>query len=139
MSSYLSIYIVPKRKNEEEKKQHIILTAYSRSTDMYQYFDENLNPAFVGNGDETPYTTITEEDINFVIAAFDKDINSAKSRLSEYEKFARDNTNCIQEIIDLKEYISDLEYWRNKASFIQDMISDARCYDEIEEVCCNID
>ena len=48
----------------------------------------------------------------------------------------------IQSIIEYKEEIAELQYWRNKASFIEDMISDAGYYDcdsSIEEVCCNID
>ena len=45
-------------------------------------------------------------------------------------------------IIDYKEQISDLQYWRNKASFIADMVEveEANLYDSgIEEVCCIID
>ena len=39
----------------------------------------------------------------------------------------------------LKEYIEDLQYWKDKTSFIQDLISDIDYYDNgIEEVCCNI-
>ena len=43
-------------------------------------------------------------------------------------------------IIDYKEQINDLLYWRNKASFIADMVEEANLYDSgIEEVCCIID
>lgn len=139
MSSYLSIYIVPKRKSPEEQKKHILLTSYSRNSDLYQYFDENINPAFVGNGKETPYTVLTEEKIRLVLDDFDKDINKAKASLTEYEKYAHDNPDYIQEIIGMKEHISELQYWRDKASFIQDMIEDIPIYDEIGEICCNID
>lgn len=139
MSSYLSIYIVPKRKSKEEQKKHIILASYSRSTDIYQYFSENINPAFIGDDIESSYTTITKEDIASVLNDFDKDINSAKERLVEYEKYAPNNPEYISEIVSMKEYISELQYWRNKTSFIEDMTECIDFYEEIEEVCCNID
>lgn len=139
MSSYLSIYIVPKRKSVREQKQHIILAAYSRNSDIYQYFNENINPVFIGNAEETPYTVITKQGINSVLNAFDEDIDSAKNRLAEYEKYAAKNPEYIQEIINLKEHITELQYYRDKTSFIEDVLSDAEIYDAIEEVCCNID
>ena len=56
-----------------------------------------------------------------------------------YEKYAINNLDLINEIIELKEYIEDLQYWKDKTSFIQDLISDIDYYDNgIEEVCCNI-
>lgn len=139
MSSYLSIYIVPKRKSDKEKKKHIILAAYSRNTEIYQYFSENINPTYIGNGKEPSYTTLTKGNISFVLADFDKDINSAKNKLTEYEKYVASNPEYIQEILDIREYISDLQYWKDKTSFIEDIINDADIYKVIEEVCCNID
>ena len=86
MSSYLSFYIVPKRKSDTEKKQHIILTSFSRNSDIYQYFWENINPAYCGM--EEKYTTLTKENVKSVIDDFEKDINSYQKRLTEYEKYA---------------------------------------------------
>ena len=139
MSSYLTIYIVPKRKSDKEEKKYIPLTAYSRSSEMYQYFDENIHPAFIGNSEEVPYTTLTSESIMEVLNDFNNDINKAQTRLTEYEKYAKDNPEYIDEIISMKEYIQDLQYWRDKVSFIEDIIGDMSIYKEIEEVCCNID
>lgn len=139
MSSYLSIYIVPKRKSLGEKKKHIVLASYSRSTDIYQYFYENIHPAFVGNNEETPFTTLTKENIGEVLKDFNEDITNANTRLTEYEKYAANNPDYIGEIIEQKEYINNLQYWRNKVSFIEDILDEKDCYDEIEEVCCNID
>ena len=138
MSSYLSFYIVPKRKSEEEQKQYIILTSYSRNYDIYQYFNDNLNVAYVGNEDK--YTTLTAEDITLVINDFKRDIDNASKRLIEYEKYAPNNPEYIDEIIELKKYIEDLQYWKDKTSFIADMIEDTKFYSSgVEEVCCNID
>lgn len=137
MSSYLSFYIVPKRKSDSEEKQHIILTSFSRNSDIYQYFWENISPAYCGT--EEKYTTLTKENVRSVIDDFEKDIDSYQKRLTEYEKYAGTQPDYIEEIINLKEEIENLVYWKNKISFIQDIIEDIDLYDKIEEVCCNID
>jgi coproporphyrinogen III oxidase-like Fe-S oxidoreductase len=139
MSSYLSIYIVPKRTSQEEPKKHIILTAYSRSTEIYEYFSNNLHPTFIGNGKESHYTAINSSDITAIMQDFENDLKKAKDRLVEYEKYASNNPDYIEDIIDIKEYIHNLQYWKDKASFIMDIINDKDLYNDIEEVCCNID
>ena len=136
MSSYLQFFIVPKRKSDKELKKHIILATYCRSSEIYQYLDENIHPAWAGN--EEKYTTLTLENLALVFKDFDNDINKAKVRLTEYEKYASKNPDYIQEIIETKEYIQDLEAWKNKLTFIEDILDDITCYEEIEEVCCNI-
>lgn len=139
MSSYLSFYIVPRRKYKKEPKKYIILIAYSRGTEIYQYFNENLSIAYAGN--ETKYTTLSAEDVATVIKNFKEDIDKSYNRLIEYEKYASTNPNYIQEIVDLKDYIDELSYWKDKTSFIADMINEIKVnYSSgIEEVCCNID
>lgn len=137
MSSYLSIYIVPKRKSDKEEKKYILLAAFSRNSEIYQYFSENIHPIFAGKEDS--YTTITKESIGEVITDLSKDISSSKDRLAEYEKYAKDNPDYIQDIIELKQYISDLQYSQGKAAFIDDIVEDIDFHEEIEEVCCNID
>ena len=139
MSSYLSIYVVPKRKSPEESKQHILLASYSRDTEMYQKFWENANPAYIGDGKDK-YTTIGKNEITEALRAFDEEIRRFTATLTEYEKYAKDNPDYIQSIIEYKEEIANMQYWRNKTAFIEDMIDDAdlECSD-IEEVCCNID
>lgn len=139
MSSYLSIYAVPKRKSEDEEKKHILLTSYSRSSEMYSYFNETIHPAYIGMEGESQYTTITKSDVATVIQNFDRDIKKSEMRLTEYEKYAKDNPDYIEDILDLKEYIQGLQYWRDKASFIEDMIDDVEYIGEVEEICCNID
>lgn len=138
MSSYLSIYIVPKRISEEEKKKHILIAEFSCNSEIYQYFNENIHPAYNGNK-EHPYTTITKDKIQDVITDLSRDISNSKDRLMEYEKYAKDNPDYIQEIIELKQYISDLQYVQGEVCFIEEMIDSIDFYEEIEEVCCNID
>lgn len=137
MSSYLSIYIVPKRKSDKEEKKHILLAAFSRNSEIYQYFSENIHPVFAAN--ENSYTTITKESIREVVTDFSRDISNSKDRLAEYEKYAKDNPDYIQDIIELKQYISDLQYTQGKVAFIEDIADGIDFQEEIEEVCCNID
>ena len=136
----MSIYVVPKRKSFEENKRYVILASYSRSTEMYRQFWENINPAFIGNDEEDHYTTIGKSEIASVLSSFDEEIRRFTATLTEYEKYAKDNPDYILSIVEYKEDIANLQYWRNKASFIEDMINEAKFYDSgIEEVCCNID
>lgn len=138
MSSYLSIYIVPKREYKGEEKKYIRLTAYSRNTYIYKYFNDIINPTYAGIEDK--YTSLTKNSVSMVLTSFKEEIDSAKKRLLEYEKYAINNSDYINEIIELKEYIEDLQYWKDKTSFIQDLIDDIDyTNNEIEEVCCNID
>ena len=138
MSSYLSIYIVPKRKSEEEEKKHILVAAFSRNSEIYQYFSENINPVYIGNKEHS-YTTITKDKIEDVITDLSRDISSSKNVLVEYEKYAKDNPNFIQDIIELKQHISDLQYTQGEVGFIEEMGDSIDFYEKIEEVCCNID
>lgn len=133
MSSYLSIYV------QKKGGKPTILTSYSRNTDIYQYFNENLNIAYAGN--EEKYTKLDKSDVDIVIREFESDINKAKERLTLYEKYASDNPDYIQDILDTKEYIGDLAYWKDKTSFIADMLNDIDYNHEngIEAVFCNID
>jgi lipopolysaccharide export LptBFGC system permease protein LptF len=138
MSSYLSFYIVPKRKNDKEEKKHIIIASYSRSSEIYQRFYENLGVAYIA--DEQKYTTLSKEDIYRVKSDLKEDIEKTVKRYTEFERYAKDNPDYINEIIELKEYAEDLEYWKAKISFLQDIVEEAGMYSSgVEEVCCNID
>ena len=137
MSSYLSVYIVPKRKSEEEEKKHILILSYSRSSDIYQYFDENIHPAFI-DIEDTRYTILDKESLRVVLDDVRKDIDKAKSRLELYEKYASSNAEYIKEIMSQKEYLEGLEYCKSQISVIEDIVDNAEFYDDIEEVSCNI-
>lgn len=139
MSSYLTIYIVPKRKSEKEEKKYIPLTSYSRNSEIYQYFYENIHPAYISSKEPVPYTVLTSESITTVLTDFADSINKAQTRLTEYETYANGILEYINEIIELKEYIKNLQYWKDKTSFVRDIINDINVFSEIEEVCCNID
>lgn len=131
MSSYLTFYA----KFKGDDKKHYILS-YSRNNEIYQYFDDNLNIAYCGN--EMKYTEITINDIELVLSNIKEYIDKGEKRLQEYEKHAAGNQECIEEIIQMKEYITDLYKTYYKILTIQDMISDINICGDIEHIYCNI-
>lgn len=139
MSSYLNIYLVPKRKDKEkEKKQYLLLTSYSRSSDVYETFYENINPIFSGGEDK--YTTLTKENIQNILDDVLKSISLTKDKLKLYEKYASNNSDYIQFIIDERDVLKDYEQTLGDVSFIKDIVNDTiDSYNSFEEVCCNID
>lgn len=138
MSSYLTFYAVPRRKSKDEKKQYIELISYSRSNDIYQLFNDNLQIVWAGN--EEKYTSINKSDIDLLYSELNKDIDSATERVELYEKYAHDNRDYIEDIIETRHYIKDLQETKSKLSFLCDIITDAEMldYSGVEEICCNI-
>lgn len=132
MSSYLSFYLVPRAYPEEK----LLLQSFSRSSEVYQRFSDNLNIAYAGN--EEKYTKLTISDAESVIQDIDADITKAETRRTEYEKFCYGNPESIEEIISTKEYIRDLQSTRDYISFIRDILSDLD-YSGFSDVLCNID
>lgn len=138
MSSYLSFYIVPKKRKENEEKRHILILSYSRSSEIYQYVHENINPAFVGSDGEK-YTTLDKENLGTVMRDIRQDIAKVKERLELYEKYASSNADLIEDVISQREYLKELEFCESQLCFIEDLVDNAEFYKEVEEVCCNID
>lgn len=132
MSSYLTIYV----QHKGDDKKHPILI-YSRNNDIYQAFNENLNIAYAGMEDK--YSELTENDISIVLGDLQKDIDSAERRIQEYEKHAAGNSECIDEIIRMREYRDDLQRTYYKVESIMDIMSDIPYGSDIEHVYCNID
>ena len=132
MSSYLSFYLVPKAHPEER----LLLQSFSRSSEVYQRFFDNLSIAYAGN--EEKYTKLTVSDVESVIRDLDDDIAKAEARRVEYEKFCHDNLELIEEMISTKEYIRDLQSTRDYISFIRDILADLD-YSGFSDVLCNID
>lgn len=137
MSSYLRFYIVPKRKSKEEPKQYIEINSYSASNDIYQLFNDNLQIAWAGN--KEVYTTITKEDIDILYNDINFDISNANERLELYEKYAGSNSDYIQDIIDTRQYIKDLNETKSLLAFLYDMLICTRNgFNGIEEIVCNV-
>ena len=86
MSSYLTFYLVPKKtrkkygydenegntETEEEIStgKPLVLFSFSRNNDVYQAYNNSLNPAYAGM--EEKYTEVTYEDSQKVVNDFEE-------------------------------------------------------------------
>lgn len=137
MSSYLNIYLVPKRKGNREKKKHLLLSSYSRNSDIYGIFYENISPIFSGNGDTC--TPLTKVNVQGMLDDLDESIKSTKEMLDLYDKYAKDNPDYIQEIIGTREILKDYQSTYNMVEVLKDILEDTmNGYNDFEEMCCNI-
>ena len=136
MSSYLTFYVVPKA----EGSKPLALVSYTRSSAIYRCFDETLNVAYIGMGDEPQYTELTVNKVNEVIEDMKDEIEGNKKRIAEYEKHAAGNTDIIEYIIELKEDTEILEYFLHKVEFIKDLVEKAsNGWNEYNKILCNVD
>lgn len=139
MSSYLNIYLVPKRKNKDKgEKQYLLFTSYSRSTDIYEVFNEYVNPIFIGNV-ENHYTTLNKDDVALMIDGVLTDMRTSQERLEVYEQYAPKNEEYIQEILTLREVIRDYKSTHDFLIFLKNLVENTiDGYNDFEEICCNI-
>ena len=136
MSSYLTFYLVPKA----EDSKPLDLISYSRNTHIYQYFDETLNVAYIGMGNETQYTELNTQKVDEVLEAMKEGISKYQRQISEYEKHAAGNTDIIEYILELKEELDILEWSLHKVEFIRDIVIEAtHSYCDYNKVLCNVD
>lgn len=134
MSSYLTFYA----KNKDNEKP-IPLISYSRNSEIYQQFQDSINPAYIGVNTDCEYTELTVTQVDSVIAAIKEDLRKAEVRLHEYEKHAGGNIDIIESIIDHREYIDELQTALNQTIFIRNMVTDASYSWKNHVILCNID
>lgn len=89
MSSYLNIYIVPKK-----DRTPIEIVSYSSADDIYAAISEVINIPW--SGKELQYVDLSIENINEIIDDIKQDINKVDKRIIEYEKHANGNGIQIQ-------------------------------------------
>ena len=134
MSSYLTFYLVPKA----EDSKPLDLISYSRNNNVYNYFNENLNPAYIGIK-EIQYTELNISKIDLVLDDINSDINSINNRLLEYEKHANGNIEIIEEILNQKEYLKEVINAKNIVEFIKSLILESTySWSNYNKVLCNI-
>lgn len=149
MSSYLNFYLKPKenkkRYTEEGEvevkltQEPLLLLSYSRNTDVYQSFDENLNIAYAGNEDK--YTELTVKDCDEVINDVKNDIEKTERRLEISYKIAKQNINddLFSDIHSMEEYLDDLKRNLNELNQITNIVSEIENgYTDFEKVMINI-
>lgn len=147
MSSYLNLYLLPKKKEGDTiEPKPLLLNSWSRNSDIYQMFYENLNPTFIGDEDEYKYSEVTEADLQTLVDAVQKDINTVQERLQARTEALSSIKNIPPERLD--EYIEDFASTREYIRELQDtlelmkalklLLSDLE-YSSFEKILVNID
>lgn len=145
MSSYLNIYL--KKKDTHE---YLYLEDWSRNSEVYQYVNDNINPAWASNEDK--YTDVTIKDLDTVIHDIAKEKKATMDRLNSYKEYlgklvdyidpdcpeapkpkkgVEDNTeiwDCLEQIQWLKEEYNDLDDAQKYIDFLYNI--QANCENE---------
>ena len=130
MSSYLNIYI--KKKTVEEP---ITIGFWSRSSDLYQRFYEEINPASAESEDK--YTEIDNYDMNRLTSSIREEIMDAEKRLNVYKQYAQNNSEYIEQIISSSEYIEELVEHLGEVRALENIVNSQHVLGN--KVLCNID
>lgn len=104
MSSYLNIYLQPKK----EEKKKLLLTSYGRASNVYQTMNENAHITFIGNGDDYQYTTLTADTLRSVIADVKEEFDGLKKRLDAYKQYLHTSKKGVDDILELEDTVKEL-------------------------------
>ena len=127
MSSYLTFYVQPK-----DGGKPIDIVSFSRSSEIYQYFTDTFK-----YGPEP--TVVTVDNVREIQSALTTDIYRNKMRLETYEKYAHLNSDLVEEVIGVKDYIGQLTKAKFYIDFIMLMVEEAnRGYSRSSEICCTV-
>lgn len=156
MSSYLSFYLVPKKTKtkygydsekghtEEEIKvsegEPLLLMSYSRSSEVYQSYNDTLNPVYAG--DEDKYTELTYEDAKRVIEEFESDLKKTEKRLSVSYKMLKERYDgeLWTEIQSTEEYLDEQKATLEELKHIANLVYECtNKWTDFEKVLINID
>lgn len=133
MSSYLNIYA----KFKDDSREPLLLVSYTRSSEVYQYFEQEIHPIFMGM-DEIKYTDLTFDNTGLVCDALISEIKKLSRRIEEYEKHAGGNLEIINEIIALKEYKEELKDALSECAFIKMLTGETQYSYTKYTLACNI-
>ena len=125
MSSYLTFYVKPK-----DGGKPIDIVSFNRSSEIYQYFTDTFK-----YGPEP--TTVTADNVREVQSVLTTDIYRNKMRLETYEKYAHLNSDLVEEVIGVKDYIGQLTKAKFYIDFIMLMVEESENgYSRSSEICC---
>ena len=137
MSSYLNIYGVSKKTKEKE-----LIVSYSRSNDIYQAIDEEINVVTMyecADDKEPRYSELCSSRVRLAIDDIEEMISNSEKRLAEYEKHANGNLEIIDEIIQLKDFIKTEYATASKMELLYDICEDTeQGFNGFEKILCNI-
>lgn len=158
MSSYLSFYLVPKKYKktykfnkdnghtetevELSKGEPLLFMSYSRSSEVYQAYDDALDIVFCGMN-ETQYTELTYEKAKHVIQIFEENIRRTEARLKTDYKMLKEggySSELWEEIHSFEDYVSEQKSTLVELKSIANMVYDVyEDYNDFEKVLINID
>ena len=125
MSSYLTFYVKPK-----DGGKPIDIVSFNRSSEIYQYFTDTFKYGLEP-------TTVTADNVREVQSVLTTDIYRNKMRLETYEKYAHLNSDLVEEVIGVKEYIGQLTKAKFYIDFIMLMVEESENgYSRSSEICC---
>lgn len=151
MSSYLTFYLVPKKEKnkwdgEEDKKvtltqEPLSFLSYSRSSEIYQAYNEAINPiAFCNEGNE--YTELTVEKANEVVRECEKSIKDAEDSLKIEYKILKEggySNEVWVEIHSKEDYLKELRETLSELKFIAYVVEECTSnFNDFEKVLINI-
>lgn len=157
MSSYLSFYLVPKKTKKKysfspeggEKEEEIeiskgvplLLMCYSRNNEIYQAYNDTLNPAYCGM--EEKYTELTYEDAKRVVSEYESDVKSTEKRLEVTYKMLKEggyHEDLFSEIQSSERYLEEQKETLEELKFIANLVYEAtRSWTNFEKVLINVD
>lgn len=157
MSSYLNFYIVPKKskkkyhfdaesKTEKEevveisKGEPVLLMSISRADEVYQAFNDTLNPPYFYKGNE--FSELTYDDVRRVVTDFEKSVKSTEDRLKVTYKMMKESgyhEELFEEIMSFENYLSEqketLSELKSISSLVYNITED---YTDIEKILINV-
>lgn len=129
MSGYLNIYLKVKSK-EMKEPTFILLDYYSRSSDIYQAFNEESN-YYSSDGQKFE---VSESSLQRMI----DDLQGQISSCITYITTAKEMRSAeIQEVVDKKEYMAELKQTKNYIDFLYDLLKNKE-FTDVEGIYCNI-
>ena len=157
MSSYLNFYLVPKKSKKKydfdkddghteieiklSEGEPLLLMSFSRSSEIYQAYNETLNPAYCGM--EEKYTELTYEDSKNVIREFEDDLKKTEERLKVDYKMLKEggySSELWEEIHSFEEYIKGQKSVLEELKSISNIVYEVcEGYNDFEKVLINVD
>ena len=116
MGSYLNIYGILE---EDDNKIPKLIVSIKNTNEIYKYFVENLNYC-----SSNVFNELCISDITAMLNNIDEDLCQATKRLLEYERYAHQNSDLIQDIIEQKEYIEEIKKIKHQIKFLFYIIRD---------------
>lgn len=146
MSSYLNIYLVPKKDTSRKKVKPLLLTSYCRNSNIYGMFVEVINVTYAYKDDEMQYTELTSDLMSSVIASTGEYVKEAQEHfdvlVESYSKLPNLSNEVVEnysiEYNSRKSYLNEMQETLNDLKCLQTMLFDTD-YSDFEKVLINID